>query len=129
MGYLIRSRKVLVPAAILLGGVLIAGWLRLTKPVSPANPITETVWTVDVVSVSFSDVQPEMRLFAEIVAGREVELRSLVPGVVESVGPNFANGGVVEKGEMLITIDPFLSIEIWWNSARFLVRQARDLNN
>jgi len=103
----IRFRKVLFPIGLLLGAILIAGWLRVTKPVSPANPTTERVWTVDVLPVAFLDVQPEMRLFAQIVAGREVHLRSLVSGVVETVGLNFANGGVVEKGEMLITIDPF----------------------
>ena len=104
---MIRFRKVLFPIGLLLGAILIAGWLRVTKPVSPANPTTERVWTVDVLPVAFLDVQPEMRLFAQIVAGREVHLRSLVSGVVETVGPNFANGGIVEKGEMLITIDPF----------------------
>jgi len=107
MGYVISFRKVFFPVGLLLGAILIAGWLRVTKPVSPANQITERVWTVDVLPVVFSDVQPEMRLFAQIVAGREVRLRALVSGVVESVGPNFANGGVVEEGEMLITFDPF----------------------
>ena len=102
-----RFRKVLFPVGLVLGAILIAGWLRATKPVSPANPITERVWTVDVLPVAFSNVQPDMRLFAQIVAGREVRLRSLVSGVVETVGRNFSNGGVVEKGEMLITIDPF----------------------
>mgnify|MGYP000418575234 CR=1 FL=1 len=74
---MIRFRKALFPIGLLLGAIAIAGWLRATKPSSPANPITEHIWTVDVLPVVVADIQPEMRLFAQIVAGREVELRAL----------------------------------------------------
>ena len=104
---MIQFRKLIVPVGFLLGAVLIAGWLRATKSDSPASPIAERVWTVDTMPAVISDFQPELHLFAEIVAGRATNLRALVAGTVESVGTNFANGGVVEKGEVLLTMDPF----------------------
>ena len=120
---MIRFRKALFPIGLLLGAIAIAGWLRATKPSSPANPITEHIWTVDVLPVVVADIQPEMRLFAQIVAGREVELRALVAGTVESVGSNFANGGIVEKGETLVTIDSFFHDRDLMEQ-RALLRQA-----
>ena len=74
--------------------------------VEPTLP-EERAWPVTVVSAARVDAQPELRLFGEIVAGREVELRPLVAGTVIDVGPRFLNGGVVREGELLIAIDPF----------------------
>ena len=126
---MIRFRKVLFPVGLLLGAIVIAGWLRATKPSSPENPITEHVWTVDVLPVVVADIQPEMRLFAQIVAGREVELRALVAGTVESVGSNFADGGIVEKGETLVSIDSFFHDRDLMSNVRCFAKQWRDSMN
>ena len=104
---LIQFRKLIIPVGFLLGAVLIAGWLRATKSDSPESPRAARVWTVDTTPVVISDFMPELHLFAEIVSGLATDLRALVAGTVESVGTNFANGGVIEKGEVLLTMDPF----------------------
>ena len=62
---------------------------------------------VSAIPVKYQDIQPKLRLYGEIVAGRKVDLRPLVGGRIVSVGPNFAAGGIVRAGELLIEIDDF----------------------
>lgn len=99
--------KIVLPVLVLVGGVAVAGWLVWSKTeLEPSAPL-ERVWTVDVTEVAFGQVRPELTLFGEIVAGREVEMRALVAGQVIEVGPAFMEGGSVREGELLVAIDPF----------------------
>ncbi len=68
---------------------------------------TERVWPVEVIEAHYGTVRPELRLFGEVTAGRRSELRPLVSGLIIEVGPNFRDGGIVGKGELLVQIDPF----------------------
>lgn len=102
-----RLSKVLLPLAILVGAVFAAGYLRATRPQLEPLPVSERVWTVAAVPAARVDVRPEMRLFGEIVAGREVELRPLVEGRIVEVGANFVEGGVVRAGDLIVAIDAF----------------------
>ncbi len=102
-----RLVKVVLPLAILAGAVLGAGYLRATRPQVEPQPAEERVWTVAAVPAARVEARPEMRLFGEIVAGREVELRPLVAGRIVEVGPNFAEGGVMRADELVVAVDPF----------------------
>ena len=93
--------------AILAGAGLGAYALWYTRPTVQPTPPVERVRTVAAVPAVRVDAQPEMRVFGDIVAGREVVLRSLVAGRVVEVGANFVEGGVVRAGALLIAIDPF----------------------
>lgn len=99
--------KIGLPLAILGVAVGVALYLRATKPELEPEPARERVWPVATVPAAPSDVRPEFRVYGEIVAGREVEMRPLVAGRVVEVGPEFAEGGVVKQGALLIAIDPF----------------------
>ncbi|MEN8195715.1 MAG: efflux RND transporter periplasmic adaptor subunit [Pseudomonadota bacterium] len=100
-------RKALLPIFILLLAVAFAGYLRATKPPVQRTEVKERVWFVQTVPVSITTITPQLKLYGEIVAGQEVELRPLVSGRVVKLGESFADGGIVKKGEMLVTIDPF----------------------
>ncbi len=99
--------KILLPLLVIAGGVAAAAWFKETKPEPVAKAIEERVWTVETAPVHFADVQPELRLFGEVVAAREVELRALVAGPVISVWDGFVDGGAVPAGTILVSIDPF----------------------
>lgn len=101
------ARKVLLPIFILLLAVAFAGYLRATKPPLQRTEIKERVWLVETVPASIATITPRLKLYGEIVAGQEVELRPLVSGRVVKLGDRFAEGGIVKKGAMLVTIDPF----------------------
>ena len=99
--------RILFPLLVIAAGVAGARYLAATKSeLSPAEP-RERVWTVSAATVSLGDVRPELTLFGEVVAGREVEMGALVAGQVIEVGPDFVDGGTVRAGDLLVAIDPF----------------------
>ena len=102
-----RLPKVVLPFAVLGAAVVIAMIFVATKPELAREPVTERSWVVAAVTVSFGDVRPALRVFGQVVAGREVDLRALVAGPVVEIGPNFVEGGRVRQGELLIAIDAF----------------------
>ena len=91
-----------------MGAVLVAGVFRATKQEAIVTESKERVWFVETLPVVVEDIRPSIRLFGEIVAGREAKLRSLSAGTVLSVGKNFIDGGSIQEGEKLLSIDPFV---------------------
>ncbi|MGI9408010.1 MAG: efflux RND transporter periplasmic adaptor subunit [Hyphomicrobiaceae bacterium] len=82
-------------------------YLVATKPEPNRRPAQEKVSFVKTVPVTFADYQPMLKLYGETVAGRKVELRALVSGDVKSVGDGLRDGGEVNAGDALLTINPF----------------------
>ncbi len=99
--------KVILPVVVLLAGLAGAAYLVATKPQVKPETGRERTWTVETVAVKVQTVQPDLRLFGEVVAGREVEMRALVEGQVVAVGPRFSDGGIIRAGELLVAIDDF----------------------
>jgi len=102
-----RLFTIMVPLAILALGVMVAVFLISTRPELAAKPVVERIWTVASVPAASTTVQPERRFFGRIVAGREIDIRPEVSGTILEIGPNFIEGGVVRKGELLVRLDPF----------------------
>ena len=98
-----------VGAPVVVLAVAVAGffYLRATKPETAPKPAQERIWPVATVVATPQDVEPEIKVFGQIFAGRQVELRPLVEGRVIETGPAFVEGGIVGTGELLIAIDPF----------------------
>jgi len=98
--------------AVLALAVLGAGYaayqaLLGSKQEVAQRPAREQVFAVRTVPAAFSTHVPTLHLYGEAVAGRQVELRVLVPGEVVRVGDNLRDGSLVKKGEMLLEIDKF----------------------
>ncbi len=102
-----RLRSIRLPILIVLVTLTIIFILIATRPRMRPVPVAERVWPVEVIEAHYGTVRPELRLFGEVTAGRRSELRPLVSGLIIEVGPNFRDGGIVGKGELLVQIDPF----------------------
>ncbi len=102
-----QVRKAVVPAMVVLAAVMGAAYLVRTKPIVEPLDQPEQAWLVTAHPVAFGDIQPKLRLYGEIVAGREVELRALVAGEVVAVADNFVDGGSLHQGDLIIAIDEF----------------------
>lgn len=102
-----RRLRFLLPVLVLAAGVGVFAYLVGTKPELAPSAARERVWPVAATTVEVATLQPDLLLYGEIVAGREVEMRALVSGQVVEVGPGFVDGGVVRKGDLLVAIDPF----------------------
>jgi len=102
-----RMLKRALPVAILAVAGAAVALMVATRPEIPRKPVEERVWLVSAVTAKRSAVRPELRLYGEVVAAREAQLRPLVAGPVVEIGPNFEDGGTVRRGELLLAIDPF----------------------
>ena len=102
-----RTTRLLLPLAIVAGALAIFAYLAATGPQLARDRPEEKVWPVAVAEVRFGDVRPELRLYGEVVAGREADLRSLVAGTVVKIGSGLVEGGVVRRGDLLLVTDPF----------------------
>ncbi len=99
--------QVVLPLAVLAGAYALFQYLIATKPVVQTSPPRETAASVRAVTVTHSTYQPELILYGETVAGREVQLRALVAGEVVDASPDLRDGGLVARGDLLLRIDPF----------------------
>ncbi len=105
--YLKKIKRVNPTMLLLLATFLVISLLRVTKDEPEVLIIPEKSWPVSVIEAQYSDVQPTLSLFGEVITSRRSELRALVGGQVVQVGEKFKEGAVVEKGELLLRIDDF----------------------
>ena len=96
-----------IPLLIALATAILIAALVFTRPSMAPVEQAEMQWPVRTATARFQDLRPVLRLYGEIVAGRESELRALTPGPIVEVGENFREGGAVSRGELLLRIDPF----------------------
>jgi multidrug efflux system membrane fusion protein len=99
--------QLLLPFAVIAAGVGGYKYLKATKPEAPKRLAKPTVYAVRAVPVSFADVRPQLSLYGTTVAGRKVEIRSLVAGQVVSTSNSLRDGGTIPVGETILSIDPF----------------------
>lgn len=99
--------QIVIPLLILAGGYQAFTTLRDARASVPQRPATERAKPIEAMKVTAGTVTPTLALYGQIVAGRTVDLRMLVGGVVKEVSSNLAEGGEVKAGEMLVIVDDF----------------------
>ena len=99
--------KTLLPVMALLVGVSAYKALVANRPAPPIHVKREAVHPVRTKAIHLASHQPALKLYGEIKAGRQVELRALVAGKVLKTGGSFREGSRVKKGDVLFSIDPF----------------------
>ncbi len=111
MRFLRRSLTGLFIASLTVAALSLAVWVvrdavqtRMAQDAG-AMPSRERVYAVTVTEATAETVSPVLEAFGEVVSRRTLEIRSAVGGMVVALGDNFAEGGRVERGQMLVTID------------------------
>ena len=118
--------KAVTPVVVIGAGVLLFYHMKSSKPPVVRAALEEKVHLVDTVTASRTTVTPRLVLYGHIVAGRDVELRPLVSGRVVRVAPNFSEGGIVQKNELVVEIDPFVyRIAVSESSSQLAEAQGR----
>lgn len=116
--------RTLIPFVVLAGAIGAFLALAKTRPELSPQPVSEKAWPVMVADIAISDHQPELKLYGQTVAGRRVDLRALVTGEVVETGSDFREGGIIEKGDLVLRIDPF-EYETRLAEARANLREAQ----
>lgn len=96
-----------LPLVILAVSVGLFMLLLSLKPNVPSQEPKERMWNVHAVQAKVETIQPTLRVFGEVVAGRKVILRALVSGEILEVHKDFREGGIVDEDDQLLQIDPF----------------------
>lgn len=94
---------------VILGIIIIAGIgviiFKLTKPVAEEAKKEEIRPAVELMVVSKTDHEVEIRTDGVVESLRETSLAAEVQGRVVEISPNFKKGGRVKKGEVLVKLD------------------------
>lgn len=98
--------KVILPIVVLGTCILAAYILVALKPAPETKPPEPVISAVKVVMAQPSDIPLQVSSQGTVQARTETSLTAEVAGRVLSISPNFRPGGFVEKGEVLVTIDP-----------------------
>jgi RND family efflux transporter MFP subunit len=99
--------KILLPVGLIAASLLVAGYLRATKPAVQPAPASERVWVVSAEPVELADQQPVLKLYGDIVAARDVTLRPFVGGEIVEASPLLVEGGRLAEDDLVVRIDPF----------------------
>lgn len=102
------TRKILmICAGILLIAAAVTFLIFMTEPsVSPEGATRETAMLVDVVQVQRGDYQPVIVATGNVQPVEDVMISAQVGGQVIHRTPEFLPGGFIEKGQILLQIDP-----------------------
>jgi len=99
--------RLILAIGILAGAGFFAVSLVASKPEPPKREPRERTFTVQSLPAARGDYQPHLTYFGEVLAARNLDVRSQVAGKVLQVEEGLAIGGAVAKGTLLATIDDF----------------------
>ncbi len=95
-----------VSFVLIAGAVLVAGVLVKTKPEAEKKRPPKRAELVDVQPLERTKETVVLRLTGTVTPAEMVKLRARVSGEVVGISSGFIDGGLVSKGEPLLTIDP-----------------------
>ena len=99
--------KITLPLLALFVGISSYLTLKSNRPNPPKPQKREAVQPIRTQAIKLSSHQPVLKLYGEVKPGRQLELRALVAGKVMKTGERFLEGSLVQKGDVLLSIDSF----------------------
>jgi RND family efflux transporter MFP subunit len=102
-----KKKTLLISLAILLAGGGLTALIFLTEPTAQRSGATkETAMLVEVTSAERGSYQPIIVATGTVQPSKSIILSSRVSGQIVRQYPDFAPGGFVQEGDMLVQIDP-----------------------
>jgi len=98
---------ILICGAILAVAAGVIYWINQTEPVAQkADSTRKSAALVETIAVHRETHSPRLMVLGTVQAAQQLRLRPQVSGQVIDLSPEFVPGGMVEKGELLLRIDP-----------------------
>lgn len=102
-----RKTTLVLCAAILLAAVVVLVVIFTTEPTAQrAGATRETAMLVEVVTVERGSYRPSVVAMGTVAPERDIVLGPRVAGEVLEISPAFTPGGFVDRGDVLLRIDP-----------------------
>ena len=102
-----KKKTLLICLIILLVGGAVTAFILLTEPSASRSGATkETAMLVEVTEVERGTFEPTIVATGTVQPSKDILLSPRVGGEVTSLSPDFIPGGFVEKGEIILQIDP-----------------------
>lgn len=97
----------IVCAAILAGAYFAINWINNTEPVAQKSKTTrKSSALVDTITVEYGTFSPALSVLGTVRPAQQISLRPRVNGQVMELSSEFVPGGMVKKGDLLLSIDP-----------------------
>jgi len=94
-------------AVIVLGAWLLIYWISATEPTAEqSTAVRKSAALVETVEVQKGTYRPTISALGTVEAAQDVNLSPRVGGEVVAMADSFAPGETVDKGEVLVRIDP-----------------------
>ena len=114
----------LVSIILILGAVAAARILIATAPKAERKRPPKTAPLVETRRLSATNEIVEIQLTGTVVPAEEISLRPRISGEVTELGPNFIDGGLLEKGETIVALDA-IDYELALTNAQSKLETAR----
>ncbi len=97
--------KIILPICLILAGV--AGWsyFKSKEPKMKRKPPQRQAIVVDTISMQPGNYISSVQVMGTVMPDKEIILKAKVSGEVISISPGFVQGGVMKKGEILLTLE------------------------
>jgi RND family efflux transporter MFP subunit len=97
--------KIVLPICLILAGL--GGWIyfKTSQPKMKRKPPKKQALSVQATAIKPGNYQSSIRAMGTVMPDKEVLLKSKVSGEIVSISPQFVQGAVIQKGEMLLKID------------------------
>lgn len=101
------KKSLLICCGILVVGVIITVFTFLTEPTAERVTATrQTAMLVDIIEVKRGTYSPEIIATGTVEPAQDIILSPRVSGEIIKLSPEFTPGGFVNKGDILLQIDP-----------------------
>lgn len=102
-----KKKTLLISLGVLLAGAGLTALIFLTEPTAQRSGATkETAMLVEVAEAERGNYQPIIVATGTVQPSKSIVLSSRVSGQIVRQYPDFAPGGFVEEGDLLVQIDP-----------------------
>jgi len=98
--------KSFLPAAVILGSLFGAKWLIDTKPAPPRTSVKSPAPLVEVITAAPETARVHVNAMGIVIPDQTVRIQPEVTGRVVERNPNLLPGGRLEKGDIIVKLDP-----------------------
>lgn len=98
--------RALLPLLLILVGGAAWSYFKATAPVIKKTLPQREITMVDTMTAAAADTRTRVTAMGTVTAAREVTLKAQISGVVQAVSEHFLPGSLVQKGEILVRLDP-----------------------